>query len=194
MYLSQSELGDLGLGAVGENVLIDKTAAIFGAGDIHIGDNVRIDCFVVLTAGPKELRIGQNVHIAAGVQIFGGGGVFLDDFTGLSGRVSIHSVNDDYSHGYLTNPTVPEKFRNVTAASVHLARHALVGAGSVVLPGVLVGKGASVGALSLVNKSIPEFTIVAGNPLRRIGTRDEARLGELEDAYLGEGKRRQGTP
>jgi acetyltransferase-like isoleucine patch superfamily enzyme len=45
--------------------------------------------------------------------------------------------------------------------------------------------GASVGALSLVNKSVPDFAVVSGNPIRRIGTRDR-RLLELEMQFRGQ--------
>ena len=71
----------------------------------------------------------------------------------------------------MTNPMVPTEFRNVYTAPVTLNNHAIVGAGSVILPGVTVGVGASIGALTLVNKSVPDFTVVTGNPPRKIGMR-----------------------
>ena len=89
------------------------------------------------------------------------------------------SASDDYSGAYMTNPTVPENFTNVTAAVVIFEKHSIVGANSVILPGVEIGVGAAVGALSLVNKDVPEFTIYAGVPAKQIGTR-ERRLLALE--------------
>jgi acetyltransferase-like isoleucine patch superfamily enzyme len=55
----------------------------------------------------------------------------------------------------------------------------IVGAGSVILPGVTIGQGAAVGALTLVRKDVPPFTIVAGPRGEAIGERDR-RLLELE--------------
>jgi galactoside O-acetyltransferase len=51
----------------------------------------------------------------------------------------------------------------------------------VILPGVTLGIAASVGALSLVNKSVPDFFIVAGNPAQKVGIRNSSILArELE--------------
>src|SRR5262249_49421844 len=101
------------------------------------------------------------------------------DFAGLSGRVSVYSSNDDYSGAALTGPTVPDHLRQVTDAPVVVGRHAIVGAGSVVLPGVTIGIGAAVGSITLVREDVDEFTTVVGAPARRVGTRGRDLL-ELE--------------
>jgi acetyltransferase-like isoleucine patch superfamily enzyme len=54
-----------------------------------------------------------------------------------------------------------------------------VGAGRILLPGVTLGEGAAVGALSLVRRDVEPFTIVAGTPAKPIGERSR-RLLELE--------------
>lgn len=46
-----------------------------------------------------------------------------------------------------------------------------LGAGVVVLDGARIGKGAVVGAMSLVRGDIPPFGIFVGNPIREIDTR-----------------------
>lgn len=176
------ELRALGLTRFGTNVRIDRACRFFGAAEIRVGSNVRIDAFTVITAGGPGVVIGDHVHLAPHVCIFGGGGVTLEDYTGLSARVTIYSVNDDYSGGAMTNPTIPNEFRQVTALPVVLRRHALVGCGSVLLPGVELGVGAAVGALTLVNKSVPEFMVVSGNPMRRVGARDRHLL-DLEAQF-----------
>jgi galactoside O-acetyltransferase len=51
-------------------------------------------------------------------------------------------------------------------------RHAILGAGCVVLPGVVIGESSAVGALSLVKANVPAFAVVAGVPARIIGQRD----------------------
>ena len=107
----------------------------------------------------------------------------MEDFCGLSGRVNVYSVSDDYSGRSMTNPTVPDELRNVERAPVRVRRHVVVGSGSVIMPGVTLGLGATVGALSFVTKSVPEYAIVMGNPLRRVGTRDRTLL-EKEKLFL----------
>ncbi len=169
----------------GDDVNIHPSVLIFGAEHVTIGSNVRIDAHCIITAGPGKVEIGDNVHLGAAVHIFGSAGVKISDFCGLSSRVSVFSTSDDYSEGYLTNPTVPGEFKKVTEAPVVFERHALIGCGTVLMPGITVGEGASVGALSMVNKSIPEYTIVSGNPIRRVGERNRERLAEMEARFTG---------
>src|SRR5881628_2781552 len=145
-FYSQDELAGLGLAAVGEDVRLSRHATLYGAAFISLGDHARIDDFCVLSAG-APLRIGRNVHVAAYCGLFGAAGLELDDFSGLSSRVSIYTASEDYSGASLTNPTVPDVYRRVDDGPVRLGRHAIVGAGAVIMPGVQVGDGAAVGAL-----------------------------------------------
>lgn len=85
--------------------------------------------------------------------------------------MTIYSGSDDYSGKSLTNPTVPKEFLNVTVKPVSIGRHVIIGAGSVVLPGVTIGEGASVGALSLVTKSLEEWGVYMGAPAKRLKRR-----------------------
>lgn len=183
MNYPQAELEKI-LGAVGENVHIHRSVQFFSPKTIHLGSNVRIDCFCVLSAGLKGIYVGDHVHLAAGVYLMASGGrLDIESFSGLSSRVVIFTASDDYSGGYMTNPTIPERFRNVTTADVVVKKHSIIGSGSVVMPGVTLGVACSVGALSFVNKSVPGFTIVSGNPLKLIGKRDPKIL-ELEKEFL----------
>lgn len=50
---------------------------------------------------------------------------------------------------------------------------AYIGAGSQIMPGVTIGEGALVAAGSIVTKSVPDNTVVGGNPARIICTTDE---------------------
>jgi acetyltransferase-like isoleucine patch superfamily enzyme len=168
------------LGEVGENVQVHRSVLFFNGKRIRAASNIRIDCFSLVSAGDEGIEIGHNVHIAAGVHIYGGGGkILLHPFVGLSSRVTVYSASDDYREGYLTGPTVPDELKKVKCAGVTFGRHTIVGAGSVIMPGVVTGTGAAVAALAFVNQSVPEFTIVAGNPAREIGTRGKLLL-ELE--------------
>jgi acetyltransferase-like isoleucine patch superfamily enzyme len=179
--LSETELRDLGLAAFGHDVSMDRSTRIFGATDVSIGSHVRIDCYCVITAGPAAVVIGDHVHLGVGVSLFGTAGIEIGDFASLSGRVSVYSTNDDFVGGHLTGPTVPEELRDVFAARVVLHTHALVGAGSVILPGVTLGHGAAVGALSLVRTDVADGEVAAGTPARMVGRRDLERLGRLEE-------------
>jgi acetyltransferase-like isoleucine patch superfamily enzyme len=183
-WLTLDEITRLGFAKVGKNVLLSSKSSYYNCENISIGDYTRIDDFCVLSAGTGGIIIGRNVHIAVFSLLIGAGRIVLEDFCNLSSRVSIYSSNDDYSGSAMTNPTVPSLFTNVAHADVHIRRHAIIGSGSVILPGIILEEGVAVGALSLVNKTCESFTIYAGNPLKRLGPRDRNLL-ELEKKFLG---------
>ena len=62
--LSEQQLKEVGFKSIGKNVRISDKASIYGAQGIAIGDNVRIDDFVVLSAGAGGIDIGNYIHIA----------------------------------------------------------------------------------------------------------------------------------
>jgi galactoside O-acetyltransferase len=182
---SSDELRTL-LASVGDNVNVHRSVQMFSPHLIHIGSNVRIDCFSLLSAGQEGIFIGDHVHLAAGVYLFGSGGrIVLESFCGLSSRVAVYTATDEYMEGFLTNPTVPMKYRKVRQGDVVLRRHVVVGASSIVMPGVTLGLAASVGVLTLVHKSVDDFAVVAGFPSRIIGKRDR-RILEDEKKLLEE--------
>lgn len=170
-FLEREQLVALGFRHLGENVRISDRAVIYNAPQISIGNNVRIDDFCVLSAGCHGISIGDFIHIAVFCSLIGKEHIALDDFCNLSSRVAIYSSNDDYSGATLTNPTIPDEFKAVQHGKVSLQKHVIVGAGSVILPHVTLGVGVAVGALSLVTRSAPEFSVMAGVPARQIGER-----------------------
>jgi len=178
-FLNQSELSKIGFKSLGQNVRISKKASIYNPAQIAIGNNVRIDDFAVVSAGTNGIVIGNYVHIAGFCGLVGAAEIWMDDFSGLSSRVFIYSSSDDYSGVSLTNPTVPDAFRNVESGKVYLGKHVIVGTCATILPGVTIGKGSAIGAYSLVNKDIPEGVIAIGQPCRVIKNR-KADIYKLE--------------
>lgn len=167
-FYSKAELKKLGLKSVGKNVLISRYSRIYNAGDISIGNNVRIDDYCILTG---HIEIGSFVHIAAFCGLFGSKGIILKNFSGLSSRVMIYSASDDYSGEYLTNPTVPLDYKKLIEGEVVLNKHVIIGAACIILPAVVVGDGVAVGSMSLVNKNLDPWTIYAGIPVKRLKDR-----------------------
>lgn len=157
--------------------MIHRTANIVGAENISIGSNTRIDAFASVVCTEAPCSIGKHVHISCYAFIAGRAGVDLEDFSGVAAGVRIFSTCDDFSGDVLTGPTIPPDLTGVQAERVRVGRHSVIGANSVVLPGVSLGDGAIVGALSLVRRNLDSWTIYAGSPLRRIKAR---RTGLLE--------------
>lgn len=79
-------------------------------------------------------------------------------------KVSVCMVT--YSHEQYIRQSVEPHYTNVYSAPVHIGRHVIIGSGSIVLPGVMLGEGACVGSLSLVNKGCSPLTINGGIPAR----------------------------
>lgn len=180
-FYTSEELTILGLKEYGTNVLISKKTSIYGASNISIGNNVRIDDFCILSG---NISIGSYVHIAAYCGLYGGeAGIRMEDFSGLSSRITIYAASDDYSGEYLTNPTIADEYKNVTNKQVKIGRHVIIGTNSTILPGVNINEGASIGACSLVTKDCSEWGIYVGIPAKRIKERNRNLL-KLEKKLL----------
>jgi len=177
--LTRQQIDEMGFAHVGANSRLSDKASYYNCANIVIGDNVRIDDFCVLSAGAGGIEIGRYIHVAVYTSLIGAGKILLDDFCNISSKVSIYSSNDDYSGASMTNPMVPEEFTNVSHADVTIGRHAIVGSGSVILPGIVLEEGVAIGALSLVTKNCEAFGIYSGVPAKRIKERKKDFL-ELE--------------
>lgn len=184
-FYSEDELKELGLKKYGSNVKISRHACLYGASNITIGSNVRIDDFCILSG---HIVLGNNIHVAAYTALYGGKeGIYIDDFANLSSRVSVYSVSDDYSGETLTNPTIPDKYKNVKSAPVRIGKHVIIGATSVVLPGVTIEEGSSFGSFSFINRDSEEWSVNTGIPFKKLKERKRDLL-LLEKEFLSENK------
>jgi len=182
-YFETRELIQMGFRAIGENVRVAKNATIIGLNNISLGSNVRIDSNVIIAAYSGSLALGNYTFIGGGCYLGCAGGVILSDFSTIAQGVSIFSGSDDYTGKHLTNSTVPQKYLGVKIAPVILGRHVIVGSGTVILPGVTIGNGSSVGAMSLVTKSIGEWGIYCGSPAKKLKARHKKIL-KLENELV----------
>ena len=180
---NQAEL--IPLAAQGRDVLIWPQAKIIYPEVIFIGNSVIIDDFVFFMGGKKSI-LGNFIHIGSFTSITGSGEFIMHDFAGLSSGVRIYTGNEDYSGKYLTNPSVPYPYRIPVRSFVHIEKHAIIGANSVVLPGVTIGEGVAIGANSLVTKDCKPWTIYAGSPCTEIKPRPKDDILQLEDRLMKE--------
>ena len=168
-YFSEDELNKMGFKRIGKNVKVSTKASIYNCELIEIDDNSRIDDFCILSG---RIKIGKNVHIAPFCLVAGGEkGVVFEDFTGLAYNVLVFTQSDDYTGRTLTNPTIPKIYKNETKKEIIIKKHSIVGAGSIILPGVTLEEGTSIGSMSLVRKSTEAWGIYIGNPAKKIMNR-----------------------
>lgn len=168
---------------------IDDSCLWYGdISKIVMGLNVRIDAHCIISAGEGGVFIGNHVHLGAGTKIYGTNGeVVIEDFAGTSPNVSLFTATEDLT-GHLTGPCVPEKFKRIKKGPIAIRRHATIGAHSVVLPGVTIGTGAAVGALSLIRKNVADYMVVVvrDGVQHVVRYRDREMMERLEKEFLQE--------
>lgn len=181
-FYNNQELNNLQIASVGTNTQISNKCSIYNPEKLKIGNNVRIDDFCLLSG---NITIGNNVHISAYTALYGANaGIFIDDYVALSSRVTVYAVNDDYSGDTLTNPTVENKFKNITELPVYIKNHVIVGSTSVILPGVTINEGAAFGSFSFINHDCDPWSINAGIPFKKIKNRSKKLLELLSNQQI----------
>lgn len=154
---------------------------IVGVENIEFGKNVIIDDFVFIYA-MSGMRIGNYVHVACFSSITGGEWLEISDFCAISQGCRILTGTDDFIDWGFGNSTIPEKYRNTKRAPVQIGRFCVVGANSIVLPGVAVGEGTTVGACSVVTRDLEPWGVYIGN--RRIRERNREEVLKNYEKFL----------
>ena len=123
---------------VGENPFIEPPMHMAYGNRVHVGDNFYAN-FNMVIVDDIEVYIGNNVMFAPNVII----------------TVTGH-------------PVLAELRRNGRQFSfpVHIEDDVWIGAGSIILPGVTIGRGSVIGAGSVVTRDIPENVVAVGSPCR----------------------------
>jgi maltose O-acetyltransferase len=125
-----------------------------------------------------ECGIQMGTKISNGRKVHLGNRVVLNWGCVLDGRKYDIHIGDDVSVGpetlILTLGHDPQSAQfSDHGGSVTVGRRAWIGQRSILLPNVEIGEGAVIGAGSVVTKNVEPFSIVAGNPAKKIGTRNQ---------------------
>ena len=105
----------------------------------------------------KNIHLGREVFINACCCFQDQGGISIGDGTLIGHRVVIATIN----HGLR-----PEERMEHHIAPVRVGRNVWIGSGSILLPGVTIGDGATVAAGAVVTKDVPEGAVVGGVPAK----------------------------
>jgi len=115
----------------------------------------------------ERLAIGNNVEIGEDCFLQAGGGIELGDNSLIGPRSMIWSVNHNFS-----NLDLPIRQQGTVGDKVVIGADCWFGANVFVMPGVVLGDGCVVSAGAVVGrKKYPSYSILAGNPAKRIGSR-----------------------
>jgi acetyltransferase-like isoleucine patch superfamily enzyme len=140
---------------LGENVKIFSFVNLYGC---EIGDNTKIGTFVEIQ---KNAVIGRNCKISSHTFVCEGVQIEDDVFVGHN----VTFINDLYPR----STTVEGRMQTEAdwrVVPTFIKKGASIGSSTTILAGVTIGEYAMVGAGSVVTKSVPPWTIAAGNPAK----------------------------
>lgn len=151
---------------LGKRLELERIPSITGPVKIFVGDDVRISGIISIDGGrifdAPEIRIGNRTFIGHGCTFLVGKEITIGDDVLIAG----HCYLADYSAHPLEpdrraagEQVAPEKVR-----PIRVEKHAWLGRGAVILPGVTIGEGAVIGAGAVVTKDVPAGQICVGNP------------------------------
>ena len=187
---------------LGEGTVIDVGVFIQGAEYVSIGENSWIDRHVHILAGPAqpgrvtfhkpnsnfsgeegEVRIGSYTHIAPFCVLSGISGIQIGDYSGVASGAKIYSFSHHYRNltdpadraQYCFTPLARPDQQAMIAGPVVLGDHSAVGLGSIVLPGVTLGRGSWLASGVVAGRDVSDQALAFGQT--EVG---EKKLGDLE--------------
>jgi acetyltransferase-like isoleucine patch superfamily enzyme len=144
-----------------------KVKIILG-GSITIDDYTEIlDGVLILTYG-GNIKIGKRCNINPYTIIYGHGNTSIGDNVLIAGGCMIIPSNHNFA-----NLEMNINDQGSTSMGIRIENNVWIGHGCSILDNVIIGQGSIVAAGSVVNKSIPPFSIVAGVPAKVIKKRNE---------------------
>jgi len=143
--------------------------------DIKIGKNTIVKGELLNFAHGGEISIGDYCYIGDDARIWSAKGIKIGNRVLISHNVNIfdnltHPLNASKRHAQFREIVTTGHPQDIDLGEkvVEIQDDVLIGCMSVVLRGVTIGRGAIIGAGSVVTKNVPAWTVVAGNPAVKI--------------------------
>lgn len=158
---------------IGEGSRIWRFCNIYGTKEnpVKIGDNTQIGTGCEIK---PNVFIGNNCRIQYGVFI--PEQVKIEDYVFIGPRAAF--TNDKYPDIVKTlNKTWIPKITNIKS-------YVTIGAGAIILPNITVEEYAQIGAGAIVTKKVNAFSIVQGNPAKKVGDIREDKFKEIYKEIL----------
>jgi len=139
------------IASIGKNSEIRPYCTIIGTQNIIIGDNVIIPERTTLVCVPGNM---DSL-------------IYIEDDVLFGPNVSVYSS----THNFM-DVNIAVKYQGYKVAVTRIKKGAWIGINSVILPGVTIGLNSVIGANSVVNHDVPDYTVVAGAPAKIIKNLD----------------------
>jgi acetyltransferase-like isoleucine patch superfamily enzyme len=141
--------------------------------NLTTGSNCRIEAVTDIEnqyTHHKQIKLGNNVTLNDNVHIASRYSIEIGNNVLIASKVFI----TDHQHGDYnlkpSSPEMPPNDRDLSGSPVKIEDNVWIGEFVSILPGVTIGKGCIIGTQSVVNKSIPPYSIVVGAPAKIIKT------------------------
>jgi acetyltransferase-like isoleucine patch superfamily enzyme len=155
-------------GAYGKDVYVEPGVVINRPRFVHVGNHVRIKRNTSINLHPKDKRsreillfIGDNVIISESCFISACNRLVIEENVGISPNVMI--IDNSRKPGDIS---LPSKEQKVESGYVQIGADSWIAYGACVLPNVTIGKHCIIGALSVVNRDIPPYSVAVGSPAK----------------------------
>lgn len=135
---------------IGENTMIWQFTVVLADAVIGSNCNINSHCFI-----ENDVYIGNNVTIKCGVYVWDG--IVLKDDVFIGPNVTF------------TNDKVPRSKKEFQLIRTIVERGTTIGANATILPGIIIGEYAMIGAGSVVTKNVKNNTLWLGNPAKQVG-------------------------
>lgn len=173
MWIKRCELKEHPNIRIAESAVIFSEASIIpSGGGIDIGDRtvVRGNIQCIRNHGSikigRECYIGENTHVWSSDSVIIGNRVLIahncNIFDSTTHPVDEVERNDDFIN--ICFKGIWNDYNSCSSEAIRIEDDAWIGCNCTILRGVTIGKGAIIGAGSVVTKNVEEYTIVAGNP------------------------------
>ena len=150
--------------------MVDIEDSIIGT-KIVIEEGVHIDSFVKIKSvgGVGDIHIGKNSYINSCTVIYSGNGIKIGEEVLIGANCTLAPTNHEYRE---KDKTIRMQRFKESKGGIIIEDDVWIGANSVILDGSIIRKGSVIGANSLVNGEILEYSIYVGSPARKIGERE----------------------
>ncbi|KXX70522.1 DapH/DapD/GlmU-related protein [Flammeovirga sp. SJP92] len=147
----------------GRKAVIRSSARLdlFPFNKVTIGKKTIIEDFVTLNNAVGDLVIGNNVIVGMGNTIIGP--VEIKDNVLFAQNIVASALNHVFE-----DPDVPIVDQGVNTKKITIDENSWIGANVTITQGVHIGKHCVIGAGSVVNKDIPDYHVAIGNPIRLV--------------------------